>query len=118
MNIKQGEDYKLLLDVRDSSNNPVNLTSHVFRGQIRRTASSDDIVASFSFVKKDQSIEPGKLEVHLSNTISSAIELDMSKHAVRILTLFAYDVESENTDTGVVTRWLEGTVAISPEVTR
>jgi hypothetical protein len=118
MNIKQGEDFKLLLEIEDSDGNPVDLTSHSFRGQIRRTASSPDVIASFSFVKRDQSIEPGKIEVLMSNEVSSDIVLDSSRHAVRQLTIFSYDIESENTDTDIVTRWLEGTVAISPEVTR
>lgn len=116
MPVKQGEDLYLILEIRDSLDNLIDLTGHSFRGHIRRTASDPSIVASFNFTLADQVLDPGKVEVHLSNISSSSIQLNSSKNAQRSITVMAYDIESEYL--GRVTRWLEGTVIFSPEVTR
>lgn len=114
--LKQGEDLYLILEIRDSNNAPIDLTGHIFRGQIRKTASDSVVVSSFSFTLLDQVLETGRVQVHLSNSISSSIPLNSSLQAQRTLTLMAYDIESEYV--GRVTRWLEGKVIFSPEVTR
>ncbi len=116
MAIKQGEDLYLILEILDASNNPIDLTGHIFRGQIRKTASDSQVVAGFSFTILNQTTDTGRVQVHLSNTASSAIQLNSSLQAQRTMTLMAYDIESEYV--GRVTRWLEGTVIFSPEVTR
>jgi len=116
MSVKQGEDLYLILELRNSDNTPIDMTGHIFRGQIRKTASDEAIVASFAFTLLDQVTNKGQVQVHLSNAASSAIPLNSSLHAQRTLTLMSYDIESEYA--GRVTRWLEGTVIFSPEVTR
>jgi hypothetical protein len=114
--VKQGEDLYLVLELRDSGNNLIDITGHTFRGQIRRTASDTEVVASFTFSVLNQTTDKGKVQVHLSNTTSSSIQLNSSQNAQRSLTIMAYDIESEYS--GRVTRWLEGTVIFSPEVTK
>lgn len=116
MAIKQGEDLYLILEILDASNNPIDLTGHIFRGDIRKTASDTSVVASFSFTILDQTTDTGKVQVHLHHSLSSAIQLNSSFQAQRTMTLMAYDIESEYV--GRVTRWLEGTAIFSPEVTR
>jgi hypothetical protein len=116
MNIKQGEDFKLQIEIQDENGDPIDLTGHVFSGQIRETASSATVVAAFSFNILDQSLEPGKVEIILSATTSSAIALPYSPTAIRKLALFSYDIESIHT--GNTVRWLEGVVVVSPEVTK
>jgi len=114
--VKQGEDLYLVLELRDSGNNLIDITGHTFRGQIRKTASDPAVVASFTFLVLDQTTNKGKVQVHLPHATSSAIQLNSSQSAQRSLTIMAYDIESEYS--GRVTRWLEGTVIFSPEVTK
>lgn len=114
--IKQGEDFDLMLEIRDSSDALIDLTDHIFRGQIRKTASEEDLITEFDFTVLDQVTDTGKVQVHLSHTESSAIELKKSTSSKRTLTMMTYDIESEQG--GKVTRWLEGVVTFSPEVTR
>lgn len=114
--IKQGEDFKIRLLIRDESLNPIDLTGHVFSGQIRKTASGDDIQASFTFNLLDQIVDTGKVEVLLSSASSSAIDVLPSPRAERTITFMAYDIES--VFNGVTKRWLQGVAEISPEVTR
>lgn len=117
MNICQGADFKLVLTITDSEGNLLNLDDHTFRGQIRQTISSPDVIASFSFNKLDQVTDTGKVEIKLSSADSSAIALPEQNSIERQAVDFAYDIESE-TSGGEVKRWLEGKASISPEVTR
>ena len=116
MSIKQGEDFYLVLEIQNSDKTPIDLTGHTFRGQIRKTASDPTIVASFSFTLLNQTTDTGRVEVYLNSATSSAIDLNDSMKAQRTLTVMAYDIESEYL--GRVTRWVEGTVIFSPEVTK
>lgn len=116
ISVKQGEDLYLVLELRDSSNALIDITGHVFSGQIRKTASDSAVVATFNFTVLDQVTNKGKVQVHLPHSVSSAIPLNSSLQAQRTLTIMAYDIESLYS--GRVTRWLEGTVIFSPEVTR
>jgi hypothetical protein len=116
MSIKQGEDFYLILEIQNADKTPIDLTGHVFRGQIRRTASDPSIVAQFEFTLLDQVTDTGRVQVYLSSATSSAIDLTDSMKAQRTLTVMAYDIESVIGSR--VTRWVEGTVIFSPEVTR
>jgi hypothetical protein len=116
--IEQGADFYNLLTFQDSTGARVDLTGHTFTGKIRRTASSTTVDAEFDFTLLDQTqaATKGQVEVELPAADSSAITLDSSADAVRTTTFFSYDIES--VVGGVVTRWLQGTCEISPEVTK
>lgn len=115
--IKQGATFRLDITIRDSNNAPINLTGHVFRGQIRPLPQSTDIEASFSFQVLDQVTDTGKVVATISAADTSAINVQDSSKPDRRITTFCYDIESEAPG-GVVSRWLEGLANISPEVTR
>lgn len=115
MEISQGSDFKLSLSIKDSNQNPVDLTGHTFRGQIRKTASDAVTQATFTFTITDA--VNGAVDVELPAADSSAIALGKSKNAARTITTMTYDIESEDAS-GNVTRWLEGLVKFSPEVTK
>lgn len=117
MEINQGADYLLSVTIKDELGDPVDLTSHTFTGQIRKTASDTTIQASFTFVILDQVTNTGRVDVSLSAADSSAIKLDNSTSSSKKITTMVYDVESDN-GSGKKVRWLEGDVAFSPEVTR
>ena len=116
MYIEQGTDYSLLVTLKDDNNALINLTGHAFRGKIRKTASSPTVIAEFSFEVLDQGTNTGEFKVKLDDAVSSAIALDPSENPERTTTFFCYDIESELA--GTVTRWLEGTVEMSPELTK
>jgi len=116
MEIEQGADYKIVLTINDSTPSPIDLTGHVFRGQIRKTISDLDIQAQFTFNILDQVTNRGKVEVILSSASSTLIAIPGQKKVSREKVEMSYDVES--TLSGQVYRWLEGIASISPEVTR
>lgn len=117
MEISQGADYKLGLTIKDDSGTEVDLTGHTFSGQIRKTASDPTILASFTFTILDQVTDTGRVDVELPAAASSAIPVDRSRNASRTITTLTYDIESIDPATKTV-RWLEGTVKLSPEVTK
>jgi hypothetical protein len=104
------------MKLSDENSVPIDLTGFIFTGQIRSYVSSPDIVASFSFTLADQVTNTGEVEVYLSSTISSAIDLGTQRSIERVPIKFSYDIESDNS--GDKKRWLEGIAEISPEVTR
>lgn len=114
--ISQGSDYTLAITLKDPSGTPINLTGHTFTGQIRKTASDFTIQAPFTFTLLDQGTDPGRVNMTLAASVSSGISLDKSTGASRKITTMTYDVESDNA--GSITRWLEGLVQLSPEVTK
>lgn len=115
--IDQGADFTLQLTIKDATGTEVDLTGHTFRGQIRKSISNAVIVASFSFTLLDQVTSPGRVDVTMSNAVSSAILLPKQDKVQRKAEKMAYDIESED-GLGIVVRWLEGAVDFSPEVTR
>lgn len=118
--VSQGATFLMTLTLSDADDVRLDLADETFRGQIRTTYSSAVIVASFSFNVLNQSVAEtkGQVEVSISAANTSAIPVDPATNYNRKNTNMIYDIESQNGTTGVVTRWLEGTAVISPEVTR
>ncbi len=116
--IDQGSDFYMLMTLKDSNGDRVDLTSHTFTGKIRRTASSTTVDATFTCTVLNQAVDEtkGQVEVELTAAETAAIAVDTSTDAERTKTNFAYDIESSIS--GVVTRWVEGVAEVSPEVTR
>jgi hypothetical protein len=115
LDMDQGTSFRLDLQVLDSTNTPVNLTTATMAGQIRKTASNEHIEAEFVIVPVDLTI--GKFAITLSAAATSALKCNPSNSAQRVPTQFAYDVEVHYAD-GTVTRILSGVINVSPEVTR
>ena len=117
MQIDQGSDYTILLTLQDELGVRINLTGHIFSGDIRKTAGDTVTLASFDFNILTQSGGTlGQVEVTLPAADSSAIPVSTSKTAVRTPVSLAYDIESNNA--GAIVRWLEGEVLLNPEVTK
>jgi|GEM_PF-4397913 len=66
LQIEQGASFERVLTVRDSLNAPIILTGRVFRGQVRRTYSSEEILASFTCTILNQITDPGKMTMRLT----------------------------------------------------
>jgi hypothetical protein len=116
LKIEQGATFtrKFLIKNLDT---PVDLTGQTFRGCIRKTASSANIIETFTMNVKDQVTNTGEFEISLTATQTSGIPVNKSKTAEREITSYAYDIEREFSD-GRVERVLEGLANVSPEVTR
>jgi hypothetical protein len=116
--IEQGATFDMTLTLKDSLGVAIDLTSHTFRGKVRKSISEAVAVADFTFTKLTQSgATLGKVRVTMAATVTAAIEVPKSRIADRELTKMLYDIESEIPD-GTVYRWIEGAALISPEVTR
>lgn len=107
--IEQGATYLLQARWKDSAGVLVNLTGYKGRMQVRRRASSDEVLLSLT--TENGGITLGGALGTVSVRGNAALTaLVTGKKA-------AYDLELESAD-GTVTRILQGSVEISPEVTR
>lgn len=107
--IDQGATYRQEFIWKDSAGDPIDLTSYTARMQIRRKVSST--AAEHEATTENSGIAitagTGSVVVTISATDTAAFEF----------TKGVYDLELIS-GSGVVTRLLEGTVEVSPEVTR
>lgn len=114
--IEQGATFIQKLTIKDANSTPVNLTGYTFAAQVRKRYSDPTVIASFSFSISNQTTNTGEVIMTMSASVTSAIPVDSSSSYVRKFTYYTYDVEM---DTGTEKdRILEGTVTVSPEVTR
>lgn len=116
ISVKQGSTFSMMLTIKDPTEVPIDLTGYIFRGQIRKTYSDPVVQAVFEFEIQDQITDQGKVLCTLTAQQSAGISVDETESYTRKITKMIYDIESEIGDE--VTRWLEGTANISPEVTR
>lgn len=117
LTLEQGTTFTRQLTFKDALDAPVNLTGQTFRGSIRRVATDAKVIAQFTFVLANQGTSPGVVTMSLPAATSSGIKLTAQTTAARTLEVFAYDVERVFGD-GSVERVLQGTISISPEVTK
>ena len=83
------------------------LTGLSARGQIRRAHSAADVLASFTASVVDENT----LALSLSAATTATLPLTTS-------TRWVYDIELHNGDDSYVERIVEGSVTVTPEVTR
>ena len=109
--IEQGATFKVIFQWTDANNTPINITGYSARSQIRPTIESATVMVDATIANGKLSIvnpaTDGKVQLLLSATDTAALA---SGTAVWDLELVAGD--------GTVTRLLQGSVTISPEVTR
>lgn len=107
--IEQGATYNQPLVWNDSNGSPVNLTGYTARMQIRKTISSVDPIITLT-------TENGRITLGGSN---GTITLLISAADTALLSVCSgvYDLEVIS-QTGIVTRLLQGGVSIDKEVTR
>lgn len=101
----QGATFNRTLEIKDSDSNPVNLTDYSFAGQIRTSAHSGDIQATFDIQIANAST--GRVTWKLSSTNSALVPAQQC----------VYDVEMTQAN-GDVVRLLEGFVDVKANVTR
>jgi hypothetical protein len=102
--IEQGGTFELTLSVDNPSGTDMNLTGYSFRGMLAKSYYDDSPV---SFTASTLVAATGKFKLALSAAQCAALD-----HALT----YVWDCEMESS-TGVVTRLLQGSATISPEVT-
>ena len=104
--IKQGEDFLLKVMLKNSSGEPIDLTSlNSFVGKARLNFSAP-VGFEFDFLVADQTTEKGQFSIILTSTKSAAID-------VKKPTRFIYDVKWDGSPTK---RILQGSIEVLPEV--
>ena len=103
--LDQGATYNMQIRVEENGV-PVDLSNYTFASQIRKSHYSTDVAAHFTTQLVNGPL--GSFNISLTDTETSALDSAYTH---------VYDVEM-TANTGVVTRVIEGTVTISPEVTQ
>lgn len=113
--IDQGADFRFDVELLDENDDPVDVSTGLIIGQVRKKMSSKTIDAVFAIVPID--LAQGKFTLVLDAATTAGLQCDLSHTAYRTITQFAYDVEV-HAPNGRVTRILQGVLNVSPEVTR
>lgn len=108
--IEQGATFKVIFQWTDSNNSPINITGYTLRSQIRATVESSSVMVDMTNANGKVTISDaaqGKIQMLLSATETASLAAGTG----------VWDLEVIAGD-GTVTRLLQGSVTISPEVTR
>ena len=105
LTIDQGSDFALDLVVKEDSA-VKNLTGYSGRAHMRSTKSSSTLAGSFTV--SITGATAGEMKMELSNSTSSGMSAGK----------YYYDLEIYTSGNTIVKRLLEGTVILTPEVTR
>jgi hypothetical protein len=122
LTIEQGSTTDLLLEWKDSNGEPVDLTGYSARMQIRPSVDSSTTYLSITDTLSNDgtglNLTPESASVVLPKT-SGSIGLFISAASSSNLSFTegVYDIELQS-NSGIVTRLLEGLVKLSKEVTR
>lgn len=113
LEINQGATYTLdVPGIKTAAGADVNITGYAVRGQIRRRVTDSVVLVPFTCTIVTPAV--GAFQISLTAAQTAALPSSGSKDQPLAC---AYDVEIES-PSGVVSRVLEGTAFISPEVTR
>lgn len=117
LKMEQGAQFYRRLTFSENSV-PVDLTGWSFSAQMRETLPSTAIAATFTTTILDQVTNTGEMTLTLTAAETSAIVLNaVSTGTNRKVSKYVYDLEATKPD-GSVDRILQGSVELSPEVTR
>jgi hypothetical protein len=111
----QGSEYKLKLVLKNKDGSRKDLTDFTGKAQIRRRATASTVDGEFSvsfIVPRDQ----GEIELVLPASISSAMKVGDTQDDKN--SLYVYDLELYEPVTLKPIRVIDGTLKLSPEVTR
>jgi len=113
---EQGASFYKKLTILDSVAVPIDITTDIFRGKVKKYLSDVDPVVEFTFTILDQITNTGEVEMTIDAADMAAIVLQKQVSQNRKSENFVYDVERELLS-GEVQRIIEGKFKISPEVT-
>ena len=116
--IEQGATFLRSCIYKDQDGNPVNLTGYALNAQIRRSYSDNTITQTINIIIADQAIleNYGKFSLSLTAIETASIPVNPAFDFENTLTNYTWDLEA--TSGTYVSRILQGSVFISPEVTK
>ena len=109
LDICQGSTFKRVITISDENGDAVDLSGRTFRGQIRKNFGDFPLVGEFDFNIEDQIVDKGKVTMILPASELTSLVLTEK-------VCYRYDVEMVNLSE--VTRILQGTANIYPEITK
>lgn len=111
--VEQGATAEFVTQLKDPEGNPVDLTGYSGRGQIREKMSSQDVLATITVNIENPA--QGFVRITLPPSELAGKRIKGNSHSERMMAV--YDIELYRSENEVI-RLLNGSVAISPEVTR
>lgn len=110
--LEQGATWRLQLTLKDSSDDPIDLTGHIVRMQLRTAHSARTALVSLTTVTPAHGIS-------IPTPTNGVVTLELTDEETALLPPreLVYDVEVEN-PSGEVQRVLQGVATVDPEVTR
>ena len=108
-NVEQGATFSHRLEWKDSREQPINLSGYTARMQVRAKKSSDTVLVELTTANGRISLggAAGSIDLEIEAAVTAGFDW----------TKGVYDLELES-GTGFVTRLVEGSVSVVPEVTR
>ena len=100
--LNKGVDYETSITLKDSSNNAINVTSWVFKAEIRRDPDTD-VEATFTITKTNAS--SGIIKLALTDTQTASLPVGN----------LLYDLVAKD-GSNIIKRLLEGTVTVEATV--
>lgn len=119
-NIEQGSTFFRTLTIRDTATptpNLINLTGYTYAGKLRKTATSEDVIAVITCTVLNQGTNLGQLTIEMSAAVTALIPVKCQRKNPRWTEDFAYDIEVTY-PSGRTERVLEGVFNVSPEANR
>jgi len=110
--LKQGEDFSMVLTIKDEDGIPIDLTSYVFESDARAKFNDVSPAFSFAFTIQNQTTNRGEVLMFITNVNSALIAIVDNRP-----TGYFYDVEME-TPGGTRKRIIQGRITVDPEVTK
>jgi len=113
LTIRQGTTFTLPMRLTDPNDAPINITGYLFRGQVRKTPSAAEVIASFSSTIIDAM--DGWARLTLTDEVTAAIPAGDTLASPT--SLYVYDIEYELPN-GSVEPLVYGQLKVFREVTR
>lgn len=101
----QGATFTATIDLANDDGTPINVANNTFQSQVRKSYYSSNVVANLSITVSDSA--NGNLRLSLDSANTANVKPGR----------YVYDVKMTS-NTGAVTRILEGIITVTPQVTR
>lgn len=106
--IEQGATLSKILNWKDKTGWPVDLSGYTAKMQVRKSVTSEEVLLTLSTANNTIKLShKGQIEIYMSASATSSIAWTKGK----------YDLEITSPD-GVVKRLIYGVITVSPEITR
>ncbi|MCM8766981.1 MAG: hypothetical protein NC901_02840 [Candidatus Omnitrophica bacterium] len=99
----QGATWSLYIKLTDSNNNPIDLTNYQIRSHMKKKYSDKNPIAIF--------------QCYIINPLQGTFMLYLDKNITKNISKGNYVMDVEIESNGKVTRILEGSIQVTPEVT-